>query len=357
MKTLTVHLGQRSYPIVIGAPINGLGPWLRKKGYHGTVMIVTNTTVARLYRKPVENSLSGSGFKVSCAVVKDGEQYKTLDTVQRLYHAAVKNGLDRSSLAVALGGGVVGDIAGFFSATYMRGIPCVQVPTTLLAMVDSSVGGKTGVDLKEGKNLVGAFHQPKAVWIDPGVLSTLSRRHVNNGMAEVIKYGIVADYSFFKYLEKILFGDKKITIRQWEAIIHRCCALKASIVERDEFETKGLRAILNYGHTFGHAIEGATGYRKYLHGEAVAIGMAAAGRCAVSMGMFSKEKETRVETLISKVGLSLITTSKIPYIALIRYMCSDKKVHQGKLRFILPVDIGTVKVVSDVPEEVLKKVV
>ncbi len=352
MNTVKVKLKERSYSILSGSPLARLGGFLAGEFRARKVFVITNTKVNALYAASVTKSLERAGFEVSRAIMPDGERYKTLATVEKLYRQAVAVRLDRRSLILALGGGVVGDVAGFVAATYMRGVPFVQVPTTLLAMVDSSVGGKTGVDLPEGKNLVGAFYQPKAVWIDPSVLGTLPAREVRNGLAEVIKYGVIADKKLFSNLEAALPFDGDIP----SAVIQRCCEIKARVVEQDEYEEKGLREILNFGHTFGHAVETLTGYSLYRHGEAVAIGMNLAGRLAVSMKLFSPEAQQRLENLLKAAGLPLIPSKKLSPNAMINAMMKDKKTREKKLRLVLPTAIGKVIVASDIPRGLLRGV-
>jgi 3-dehydroquinate synthase len=352
MKKVSVSLGKRSYSIIMDKPLRELAKYAAAKRLGQRFFIVTNTVVAKRYLNAVESGFKFIDVAVDCAIIPDGEQFKTLETVEKLYKAAYKAGVDRSTCVVALGGGVVGDIAGFFAATYLRGLPCIQVPTTLLAMVDSSVGGKTGVDLPGGKNLVGAFHQPKLVWIDPATLETLPPRHLRNGMAEVIKYGIIKDAALFARLEK-MYPDNdtaaSLLPSQLARIIFDCCSIKARVVKKDEFETKGLRETLNFGHTFGHALETATRYRDYLHGEAVAIGMVMAARCAKEMGILSPAHCGRIERLISRAGLPTdpgLIQSPVTPDTLVSLMLRDKKAKGGSIRLILPIRIGAVKAVT-----------
>jgi 3-dehydroquinate synthase len=366
MKKIVVKLKERAYTITIGGTLAGLGKAMATFGLRGKVLLVTNTTVQKLYAKVVSDSLKRAGFAVTVFALSDGEQYKNLQSVSRIYGAALMAGLDRKATIVALGGGVVGDIAGFAAATYLRGIALVQIPTTLLAMVDSSIGGKTGVDLKEGKNLVGAFYQPKLVWIDPSVLKTLSRRQMQNGMAEVIKYGVIADAKLFSFLEKKLSQDFRRTspTAQWRtglrapdlvSIITQCCQIKANVVEKDEYETKGLREMLNFGHTYGHAIEAASGYR-ILHGEAVAMGMMAAGKIAVKLGRIEICSLARLGVLIQNAGLPVMPASKFSLNKLENIMLRDKKTRDGKLCFVLPNKIGSVTGAIMVAPHILREV-
>ncbi len=355
MKKIIVKLKERSYAITIGGALAGVGRAMSSAGLRGKVLLVTNTTVQRLYAKEVQDSLKRAGFTVAAIALRDGEEYKDLTSVSNIYTAALKAGLDRKSTIVALGGGVVGDIAGFAAATYLRGISLVQIPTTLLAMVDSSVGGKTGVDLKEGKNLAGAFYQPKLVWIDPAVLKTLPPRQLQNGMAEVIKYGVIADLQLFSFLEKKLTPVSGLRSPDLVGVIARCCGIKAKVVEKDEFETKGLREILNFGHTYGHAVEAASGY-KVLHGEAVAIGMMAAGKIAVKLGCLKLKDLARLGDLIQNTGLPVLSKVKYPFSTIEKIMLKDKKTRDGKFRFVLPNKIGHAAGGIMVPANVLREV-
>ncbi|MFC1501007.1 3-dehydroquinate synthase [Elusimicrobiota bacterium] len=356
MKKLSVNLGKRSYPIFIGPKISELGHFLRKSGFSGKVFIITNPTVAKLYLEKLEKSLEKAGFDFKHYQIPDGEQHKNMETLEKIYKSASISGIDRKSFVIALGGGVVGDVAGFFAATYMRGLQLIQVPTTLLAMVDSSVGGKTGIDLGEGKNLVGAFYQPKAVWIDTLALKTLPERQIRNGLAEVIKYGVIKDSKFFSYLEKNIVKFKKIKSAEWEKIIYRCCQIKAQVVEDDEKEHKGIREVLNFGHTFGHAIETLTKYKKYYHGEAIALGMSIAAKLAVKKGLFSEKDRMRLDSLLLKTELTGNNKAKFSPNTMILLMLRDKKVRDGVLRFVLPTKIGEVKIESSIPVKLIREV-
>lgn len=355
MQKIIVHLGKRSYPIFIGVKLQDIGKYLKNRNNSRKVFVITNPLVKRLYFSRLNKSLLSSGFEVHLCIIPDGETYKNLDTVKEMYLRALKSKLDRNSSVIALGGGVIGDIAGFFAATYLRGLPLIQIPTTLLAMVDSSVGGKTGVDLAQGKNLVGSFYQPNLVWIDTSTLNTLDLRQIKNGLSEVIKYGIIKDSKFFDYLERIL-SSNAINYKEHENIVHKCCLVKAKVVQEDEFEKKGVREILNFGHTFGHALETLTKYRYYLHGEAVAIGMNIAALAAEKLKILDTHEQSRISDLIRIAGLPLVFKMKLSYESLLNVMLRDKKVRNGKMRFVLPVKIGKVKVFSDIPVNVIKEV-
>lgn len=353
MHKLTVKLGKRSYPIFVGARLEGIGKYLKNKGFSRNLLVVTDKNVAPLYLKRLAKSLSASGFAVSSLALAAGESHKNIAAVASIYRASVKAKLDRKSLIIALGGGVVGDLAGFAAATYLRGLAFVQVPTTLLAMVDSSVGGKTGFDLKEGKNLVGAFLQPKAVWIDISTLKTLPASHMRNGLGEVIKYGIMSDPVFFEYLNKNI---SKLSDKNLAEIVGRSCRIKAGIVEKDEFETKGLREALNLGHTFGHALETLSGYKGLLHGEAVAAGIAMAAQLSVNLDLLDPCEEDKIRAALMRAGLGMKAFRKIRPAAMLAVMMRDKKVRNGKLRLVLPLKIGKVAVVEGVPLDMIKEI-
>src|SRR3989442_5919089 len=305
MRTIKVNLGERSYPIHVGAGLlPRMGEVLQQVGCRGKIAIVTTPTVAALYLKPVDGALSRSGFKVTSVLLPDGEEHKNLNSLSVIYDRLIAERFERDSAIVALGGGIVGDLAGFAAATYLRGIPYVQVPTTLLAQVDSSVGGKTAVNHQSGKNLIGAFYQPRLVLIDVEVLRSLPRRELVAGLAEVIKYGIIEDPALFHLLEqeiKRLTGlDRELLIE----VIARCCAIKARVVEKDERD-EDYRAVLNFGHTIGHALEAVTGYKQFLHGEAVGIGMAKAAAISAQQRFCDQSSLECIRQLIEKAGLPL----------------------------------------------------
>lgn len=344
--TLTVDLGDRSYPIVIGrALLDGnfdLAPYLSS----ADCLVVTNETVAPLYLERLLPNLQG--LNVSSVCLPDGESYKTVATLQTILDALVDSGANRDTTVIALGGGVVGDMAGFAAACYLRGVAFLQVPTTLLAQVDSSVGGKTGVNHEKGKNLIGAFHQPSLVLIDTDTLQTLAPREFSAGLAEVIKYGAICDAEFFGWLESNMRAllDKEPAALAYA--IHRCCELKADVVAEDERES-GRRAILNFGHTFGHAIENSQGYGKWLHGEAVAAGMVMAAELS---GISAGEQE-RLSDLIASAGLPTAPPQIAPEHWL-ESMGMDKKVQNKQLRFVLLHAIGDAYVTSDYDERRLQ---
>ena len=352
VSVLTVNLAENSYDIVIerGA-LASLGQRCRAVGLKGVAAVISNPTVAALYGAAVQESLEAAGFTVVQIEMPDGEEYKNSTTLNQVYDALLAAGVDRGSFVVALGGGVVGDVAGYAAATWMRGIPFVQVPTTLLAQVDSSVGGKTGIDHPKGKNLIGAFYQPRLVLIDIDTLATLDQRQFSAGLAEVIKYGVAIDLPFFEFIEAncaaILAMDPDVMIK----IILRSCQLKAQVVEQDEKEA-GLRAILNYGHTLGHAFESLSGYRGLVHGEAVAIGMVLAARISVAEGLCSREEFSRICALIARCGLPI----EIPHYdrqQLIDAVAADKKSKGGSITFICNQGIGEYAMSHHTPEELL----
>lgn len=356
-RTVRVELGARSYDIVIGGGIlGGIGEALKGFGFTG-VAVITNPTVQGIYGGIVDASLREAGFEPPWVVVPDGEEYKSIRWMEHIWGELLRLRLDRKSALIALGGGVIGDMAGFAAATYMRGIACVQAPTTLLAQVDSSVGGKTGVNHPLGKNMIGAFHQPSLVWIDAETLGSLPRREFIAGLSEVIKYGVIGDEQFFSYLEK---NKDEILSLGGNALMHiigRSCEIKAGVVAADEREA-GLRAILNYGHTIGHALETETGYRRYLHGEAVSIGMCAEAELAKAMGIMDRAEKDRIKKLVESFGLPSELPKDVDGEALAGSMALDKKAVAGTLRFVLPEKIGRVRVNEPVKkEEVLKALI
>ena len=353
MITVQVNLGSKSYPIHIGDNIlPDLGAYVKELGIGSRIMVVTNPKVGALYGRLVTKSLEAAGFEAIVAEVPDGEKYKSLESAGLLYDTAFANGLDRSCAVMALGGGVIGDLAGFIAATYMRGVPFIQVPTTLLAQVDSSVGGKVAVNHPRGKNIIGAFYQPRMVFSDINTLHTLDERQFRAGMAEVIKYGIIRDSEFFAFLEKEAPEVKRLHTGTIIHVVQTSCRIKADVVAEDETE-QGVRAILNLGHTFGHAYEALTGYTKFVHGEAIAIGMVSAARAAVQTGLLQETDLARIERLIDRYGLPG-SFGDLDITEIINSMYHDKKAVAGKIRYILPEIIGRVGIVSEIPREILK---
>lgn len=357
MHTVKVDLGDRSYDIEIGTSLAMAGAQIKGLGLGQKIALVINPTVKELYGKRVVDTLKAQGFMVMSIVIPDGEQYKNLDWANAIYTALLTNAFDRKSALVAVGGGVIGDLTGFAAATYLRGVPFVQVPTTLLAMVDSSVGGKTGVNHPMGKNMIGAFYQPKKVLMDLSVLGTLPKEEFLSGMAEVIKYGVIWDGPFFEYLavnrDRILALDPDAIGH----IIRRSCEIKAEVVSRDEREG-GLRAVLNFGHTVGHAIEKTEQYAMR-HGHAVAIGMVYASRLAHRTGLCDASVPERVETLVRSYGLPVdfSVLSRRPAVAeLMDTMRIDKKAEGGKVKFVLPRKIGEVVITKEWDEGMLRSI-
>ncbi|MEH1783676.1 MAG: 3-dehydroquinate synthase [Nostoc sp.] len=369
---INVNLPEQSYEIAItslrdatrtlsyaNAPssLDQLGQQMASLKLGKKVLLVSNPTIFKHFGERAIASLKSAGFEVASCTLPPGERYKTLNSIQKLYDIALGNRLERSSTMVALGGGVIGDMTGFAAATWLRGINVVQVPTSLLAMVDSAIGGKTGVNHPHGKNLIGAFHQPRLVLIDADVLKTLPMREFRAGMAEVIKYGVIWDAELFAQLEasKRLDQLRYVKPELITNILTRSCQAKADVVSKDEKEG-GLRAILNYGHTIGHAVESLTGYRLVNHGEAVAIGMVAAGQIAVELGMWQKEDTERQNALIQKAGLPTQLPAGVDIEAIIEALQLDKKVKAGKVRFILPTEIGVVTITDEVPSDIIRQV-
>lgn len=357
MREVTINLGQRTYRIAIGSGIlDQAGELLARLPVGKKVLLVTNPVVAGLYGERVAESLGRSGFKVYRAEIPDGEQYKTLQSAEMLYDRAFEAGLDRRCPVVALGGGVVGDLAGFVAATYMRGVPFVQIPTTLLAQVDSSVGGKVAVNHPRGKNIIGAFYQPVLVITDTDTLATLNGREVRSGLAEVIKYGVIRDSAFFTWLEENINRVLTLDPEALAHVVEVSCRVKAAVVEEDETE-QGTRAILNFGHTVGHAVESLTNYTGFNHGEAVAIGMAAASRLAVNLGLFKESEEKRVIDLLYNAGLPLHIPGKLDEQEMLEAMTRDKKAYDGEITFVLHKAIGEVVINKNVPEsEIIKAI-
>lgn len=355
-----VALGPRSYDIVVTSAGWGALPdvacqWLASAGHksnHPRALLVTDEHLETLLGQPVQSVLRGSGWDAEIAVLPAGERTKSLAASSQLYDVLVEQQADRHTCVIAVGGGVMGDLAGFVAATYARGLPFIQIPTTLLAQVDSSVGGKVGINHPRGKNLIGAFHQPVGVYIDIPVLESLPARDYASGMAEVIKYGVILDPELFAYLETHIpeLNARDRTVLEY--VVTRCCRLKADVVEHDEFERTGLRAVLNYGHTFAHAFEALCGYGELTHGEAVSIGMVCASRLAERRGMIPAELTARQIALLSAVGLPtrLDAAQSLSTDAILNSMRLDKKSVGGQLRFILPTRLGEVRLVADVPE-------
>lgn len=370
MRKIQIHLGERSYPVVIGKGLlRSLGRLVKPLGLGRKIFMVTNRKVARFFLGTLRRSLIQAGFQVHVHLLRYGnERDKSEKSLFGIWRAMAEAGLERTSTVLALGGGVVGDVAGFAASTYMRGIPLVQVPTTLLAQVDAAIGGKTAIDLPSAKNMVGTFYQPRLVLVDVETLRALAKfgfREIQNAFSEVIKYGVIRDRSLFKLLEDKLgwffssirrkyLGHRELAFL--EQVIAHAVRVKARVVEADERETRGKRMLLNYGHTFAHAFEAASHYR-LPHGKAVALGMVSAGRLARERGMFRKEDENRQRRLIASAGLpTRLQGAWFQPERVIRHMRLDKKKKNGRLRFVLPEAIGKVKVIDHVSFTEVRKV-
>ncbi len=350
MQTLTVSLGERSYPILIGAGLLRSGERLATQLSGRDAVLISNTVVAPLYAPLIRQSLDGQ--RLLEVILPDGEQHKTLATASRVFDVLIANRIGRDAVVLALGGGVVGDLAGFVAACYQRGVDLLQIPTTLLAQVDSSVGGKTAVDHPGGKNLIGAFHQPRAVIADTDLLQTLPDRELVAGLAEIIKYGLICDPVFFDWIETNLDA---LLARSPDALSHaiyRSCQIKAQVVASDERE-QGERALLNLGHTFGHAIESATGYVDWQHGEAVGAGMLIAAEMSQRLGNLDASVVARLRALLQRAGLP-VTAPRIGAARAFHYMSVDKKVHAGRVRLVLLAGLGRAVVTSDYPDAALR---
>ena len=354
MKKVKVRLGDNSYLIHIGSGILvHTGQRLKENGFTGSLVIITNPVVQRLYGNTLKQDLTNEGFTVTILQVPDGEEQKSLEVAGRLYNQLTSSFAERTTPILALGGGVIGDLAGFVAATYLRGVPLIQIPTTLLAQVDSSIGGKVAVDHGQLKNRIGAFYQPRLVIADIATLKTLDAKTLIDGLAEVIKYAVIRDKGLLAYIEDNL---DKITARDdgaLEEIVFRSAKIKAEIVEKDEKDL-GLRAILNYGHTVGHAIESASGF-KVGHGTAVAIGMLAAAKIANKMGILDKNELLRLNRLVQRAGLP----TKMPGLKveeIIQAITHDKKVLRGKVRFILPKSLGSVFITDEVSLSLVEQI-
>ena len=349
MLCVNVELKERSYPIYIGAGLlTNSDCYPLQSG--NKVMIVTNPTVAQHYLSIVTDTLEKIGCLVEHVLLPDGEQYKTLDSLNLIFTALLKANHGRDTTIVALGGGVIGDVAGYAAASYQRGVRFIQIPTTLLAQVDSSVGGKTAVNHELGKNMIGAFYQPTAVIVDILTLNTLPKREVNAGLAEVIKYGAILDFPFFQWLEQHIDDLVALDQNALQQCIARCCQLKADIVARDETE-KGDRALLNLGHTFGHAIETHLGYGKWLHGEAVSAGCMMAAALSEKLGNLTPHDVARLEKLLTRANLPTVSPDGMTAQDYLPLMMRDKKVLNGKLRLVLLKALGQAYVATDVPQE------
>lgn len=361
LQTVHVDLGSRSYQIAIGDRILNqtaeiVGSWLKKAaGETLKCFIVTDTNVLQPHANTIRERLTKAGVTAKVVCIRAGESSKSLKEASELYDELVEFQADRQTVVIAVGGGVVGDLAGFVAATYARGLRFVQVPTTLLAMVDSSVGGKTGINHPSGKNLIGAFHQPAGVLIDTSVMTTLPDRDYRSGLAEVVKYGVIMDEHFFEYLER---HAPDLNDRNPEIVAHvvrRSCELKAQVVREDERETSGVRAILNYGHTYAHAFEALAGYGKLLHGEAVAIGMICGSRLALKLGRITEDDLHRQKQLLTQLHLPVFVPEEVlsQQDKVVGRMLLDKKTVSGDLKFVLPDRIGHVETIGGISQDLV----
>ncbi len=352
MPEITVNLGPRSYPIVVSAGSLALvGERLRAQGAGKRAAVVSDSAVAALYGSRVNASLEAAGFAITEIKVPEGESAKTLEVAEHCWEACLAGGLDRTSTLLALGGGAVGDLTGFVAAIYMRGISLVQLPTTLLAQVDAAIGGKNAIDHPRAKNLIGTFHQPRLVIADPETLLTLPDREFRSGLAEVVKHGIVLEAEYVADVETHIPEILNRDLLTLERIIASSCRLKARVVEADETEAE-LRAVLNYGHTVGHALEAVTGYSRWAHGEAVALGIAVAARIAERLGLADIETTRRQVRLLEAIGLP-VTFSGVDPPAILAAIRRDKKARDGRVPFVLAPRVGSHRLVFDVPEELV----
>jgi 3-dehydroquinate synthase len=351
MRDLKVRLGSRSYSIIIdNGALRKTGAYLSRLGVGRNGIIITNPKIKRLYGKVLKRSLTKEGIESHILIVPDSESSKSYKVLTGLLSKIAKRDKGRRPFIIAFGGGVIGDLAGFVAAVYRRGVPLIQIPTTLVAQVDSSIGGKVAIDLPIAKNLVGAFYQPKIVISDPSLLKTLPKREIKCGLSEIIKYSIINDRRFFDYLSINISSLKRLRKKNLDYVIRKCSSIKSKVVSADEKDTKGVRAILNYGHTIGHAIEAASGYRgSYNHGEAVAVGMIAAAGISNKIGMLPEKELKGIKDIINKADLP-VKVKKLKGEKIFEALCHDKKFIHGINRFVLPARIGKVKIVENIPD-------
>ena len=354
MKTIKVNLKKRSYNIIVGSgTINLLGKHIRKLNIGSDAYIITNPLIKNKYSGLLNKVLKKSGFSLRYKLVPDSEKSKSIEMAAAVIKDIAGYDNKKQLFIIALGGGVIGDLAGFVASIYKRGIPYIQLPTTLLAQVDSSIGGKTAVDLMEGKNLVGAFYQPRLVLIDTNVLKTLSLRQVRAAFAEIIKYGAIKDRDLFTYLEKNYKDILKLNLKKLEFIVSRCVDIKSKVIQLDEREEKGIRTILNFGHTIAHALEAAGGFKEYNHGEAVALGMLVACGISKKLRLTNDENAQRLERLIAVMGLPT-KIKRIPMAGIIKAHYHDKKFTGAKNRFVLIKNIGETVIIKNIPLEIIR---
>lgn len=357
MKIIKLNLGKRSYDIIVGSnTIKFLGKYISKLNLGCAAYIITNATIKNRYGRILDKTLRRSGFTLNFKLIPDTEKSKSIEMVYSVIQAITDYDKKRKVFIIAFGGGVIGDLAGFVASIYKRGIPYIQIPTTLLAQVDSAIGGKTAVDLVEAKNLVGAFYQPRLVFSDTAILGSLDLRQVRSGLAEVIKYAIIKDEQLFVYLERNYKNILALKQPDLELIVWRCSKIKAKIVEQDEKEEKGIRTILNFGHTIGHALEAATNFKGYNHGEAIALGMLVACQISQGLRLINDKILKRIEKLLEVVGLPT-KIEKVTLQDIIKAHYYDKKFIGSKNRFVLIKDIGKTKVVENVPLEIIRKAI
>ncbi|MBR4632774.1 MAG: 3-dehydroquinate synthase [Elusimicrobia bacterium] len=352
MKIINVKLKQNSYPIILSNSYADLLSKVKKFSPEKKIFIITDTNVSKIYLKEILSLLKKENFIVERFAFEAGEKSKNINTLTKIYNYALKIGIDRKYTVIALGGGVVGDTAGLFASTYMRGLKFVQMPTSLLAMVDSSIGGKTGIDLEGGKNIVGTFYQPKFVYINSNFIKTLKSEHIQNGMGEVIKYAITFSNKFFNELETIL-NKSIVSKKDFDKIIYESCKFKAKIVEEDEKERKGVRELLNFGHTFGHALETATKYKKYLHGEAVVIGMLFVAELSNRIKFCTEQTKQKIKEIVVNAGFNTEIKLKTDAKTLLELMKKDKKSVSKKIRFVLPEKIGKARTGMEIDDNII----
>jgi len=355
MRTVKVKLGRRSYDIIIGRNIISLLPrYIKRLNIGNNAYIITNPYVRNKYSLNLIKALNKAGISFKIKTIPDTEKSKSIATLSKVINDLARFDLKKSTFIIALGGGVVGDLSGLIASIYKRGIPYIQIPTTLLAQVDSAIGGKTAVDLREGKNLVGAFYQPSLVFSDVGLLKSLDARQLRTGLAEIIKYGIIKGAQLFAYLEKEYKNIIGLKNSRLEYIVYSSSKIKADIVGRDEREAKGIRTDLNFGHTAGHAIEAASGFNKYTHGEAVALGMLIASEISRKLGLINSSLNARIEGLIKKTGLP-VTIGRVSLREIMKAIYRDKKFRGEKTRLVLIAGLGKVRIVEGVPLKIVKE--
>jgi len=352
---IKIDIPENPYNVRIGEDIESMGGYLKDITIKKKVFIITNETVKRLYGSVIVNSLTDAGFKTSLHAIKDGEEYKNIQTVMEIYEAMTRRKIERFTPVIGFGGGVVGDIAGFAASTYLRGLPFINIPTTLVSQVDSSIGGKTGINLESGKNLVGTFYQPVYVHADVGVLDTLDKREYISGLAEVVKHAVIKGEGYLGFLEENFDAVLKREKEVLEIVVAESVKIKGDIVARDERES-GLRRVLNLGHTLGHAVETCAGYGKVRHGEAVSIGLAAALKIAVKTGFADAEFEKRITDMLINFKLPVSVPSGLAKDTLLQIMSVDKKVREGRVEFVIPERAGKVKAGVPVDEKLVKEV-